>query len=186
MVVFYHWLRYNHAMVRKQQSTGGGRKASAAPRPRWTWLDGEHIVLIAGLLFGAFSIYFIVCGFVFLHEESLLETEGRPATATVLEMKAHSHRFYSPTLRYADATDRQHVVECSFSTLNYCEGQRVSIVYLPAEPEILRVEDDRMSPGWQNVLCGAIFLLIWGGCAALGFYAIRKKHRKKRRFLRKM
>ena len=186
MVVFYHWLRYNHAMARKQQSTGGGRKASAASRPRWTWLDGELIVLIAGLLFSAFSIYFIVCGFIFLHEENRLKTEGRPATATVLEMKAHSHRFYSPTLRYADATGRQHVVECSFSTLNYCEGQRVPIVYLPSEPEILRVKEDSLSPGWQNVLCGALFLLIWGGCAALGFYEIRKKFRKKRRFLRKM
>ena len=65
-------------------------------------------------------------------------------------------QFHFPTLRYADTTGRQHAVE------------------------------DRLSPGWQNVLCGAIFLLIWGGCAALGFYAIQKKRHKKRRFLRKM
>lgn len=172
-------------MAAKQQPAG----RSAASRPRWTWLDGELIAIVVGLLFSAVSLYFMAKGFIFLHEESRLETDGIPATATVIEMRSSSGSrggsFYSPILGFTDAAGKEHVVDCQFYTLPYCEGQRIPIVYLPAEPEILRVEEDRMSPGWQNVLCGAIFLLVWGGCAALGFYAIRKKHRKKRRFLRK-
>lgn len=172
-------------MATKQPPAG----SYAASRPRWTWLGGEVIAIVVGLLFSAVSLYFMVQGFVFLHEESRLETEGIPATATVIEMRSYSGSrggsSYSPILGFTDAAGKEHVIACSFYTLPYCEGQRISIVYLPSEPEILRVVEDRLSPGWQNVFCSALFLLIWGGCAALGFYAIKKKHRKKRRFFKK-
>lgn len=173
-------------MVGKQRSSGG-RKGAAV---RSVLLDGAFIALVVGLAFSAVSLYFMAQGFVLLHEENRLSTGGKSASATVVELRVYSGgrnggSMYYPILSYTDAAGRQHVVDCQFSTNYYHEGKRIPIVYLPAEPGILRVVEDRLSPGWRNVLCGGLFLLIWGGCAALGVHEIRKKRRKKRRFLRK-
>lgn len=146
----------------------------------WDKKNDRRFFLIFGAAFVFFSLLGLGQGVLRLHTESRLEAEGVQATATVLKVRTsgssgrgHSESYY-PTLRFTDATGRVQTVDYHIGTDNYPVGCKLPIIYLPTDPESLRIEEPGLSPGVVSVLGGVIFSFVGGGILIFG-YRMKKK-----------
>lgn len=146
----------------------------------WDKKNDRRFFLIFGAAFVFFGLLGLGQGVLRLHTESRLEAEGVQATATVLKVwtsgssgRGHSESYY-PTLRFTDVTGRVQTVDYHISTDNYPVGCKLPIIYLPTDPESLRIEEPGLSPGVVSVLGGVIFAFVGGGILIFG-YRMKKK-----------
>lgn len=146
----------------------------------WDKKNDRCFFLIFGAAFVFFGLLGLGQGVLRLHTESRLEAEGVQATATVLKVRTsgssgrgHSESYY-PTLRFTDAAGRVQTVDYHIGTDNYPVGCKLPIIYLPTDPESLRIEEPGLSPGVVSVLGGVIFSFVGGGILIFG-YRMKKK-----------
>lgn len=146
----------------------------------WDKKNDRRFFLIFGAAFVFFGLLGLGQGVLRLHTESRLVAEGVQATATVLKVwtsgssgRGHSESYY-PTLRFTDATGRVQTVDYHIGTDNYPVGCKLPIIYLPTDPESLRIEEPGLSPGVVSVLGGVIFAFVGGGILIFG-YRMKKK-----------
>ncbi|MDO5465169.1 MAG: DUF3592 domain-containing protein [Akkermansia sp.] len=146
----------------------------------WDKKNDRRFFLIFGAVFVFFGLLGLGQGVLRLHTESRLEAEGVQATATVLKVwtsgssgRGHSESYY-PTLRFTDAAGRVQTVDYHIGTDNYPVGCKLPIIYLPTDPESLRIEEPGLSPGVVSVLGGVIFAFVGGGILIFG-YRMKKK-----------
>lgn len=127
-----------------------------------------------GVVFALFASIFVVIGLVMLNTERLLEKEGVRTDATVLSVRKetsggrNSSTTYYPTLRFTDVDGESHTIDYHINTDNYAIGSDISIIYLPSDPETLRVLEDGMSPGMAFTIVGSILVLVGCGIAFAG------------------
>lgn len=141
--------------------------------------DDRRFLIGFGMVWILFSAVFLVKGLLMLHDESLLESEGKQTTAVVVKMRkdtsggggrrSSSSVSYYPTLRFADATGKVHKVEYEVSTDNFPIGEKLPITYLPSDPELLRLVDDGLSPGACLTLSSSLLILVGCGLMFIGY-----------------
>jgi hypothetical protein len=137
----------------------------------WVWI---FPLVGAGLLVGA--------AFSFRNTQRFLGTAGR-CVGEVVEYSEYDStdsdgrrtHMYTPLVRYT-VDDRTIEKPCSVSTnsRDYKLGQRVKVVYDPADPEKFSLDSPfqlYMAPGILAFI-GAIFLII--GCVVVGAFAAPK------------
>ena len=146
--------------------------------------DDRSFLIGFGVVWVLFSSIFVLKGLFMLHDERLLESEGKQTTAVVVKMRKHtssggrrrsSSVSYYPTLRFRDATGKVHKVEYEVSTDNFPIGEKLLITYLPSDPEVLRLVDDGLSPGTGFTLTGCFFVLVGCGFVFIGYKLNKKK-----------
>ncbi|MBR2126789.1 MAG: DUF3592 domain-containing protein [Akkermansia sp.] len=152
--------------------------APLAEQP-WESRDEGRYLVIFGAVWALFSSIFVGAGLCMLYTESRLADEGVQTIATVTKMRVERSSggatSYYPTLRFKDTAGRTHTVDYHIDTDNYSRGDKLPIVYLPDEPDTLRVVEDGMSPGTYFALAGSAFVLIGCGMMIIGYKMKKKK-----------
>ncbi len=145
----------------------------------WDKKENARFFVRFGAVFIFLSLLAMGKGVCMLHTESLLEHQGVQTTATVLKIREEfrsNHLYYYPTLQFTDASGRECRVDYNISTDNFPKGHRLSIVYLPSDPECMRIVESGMSPGAVYVLGGSVFALVGSIVLVVG---LRMKNNKK-------
>lgn len=159
--------------------------AQGAPLAEQPWEsqdEGRYLVTF-GAVWALFASIFVGVGLCMLYTESRLADEGVQTIATVTKVRVHRNSSgkggtstsYYPTLRFKDTAGRTHTVDYPIDTENCSRGSELPIVYLPSEPDTLRIVEDGMSPGTHFVLGGSLFVLIGCGIMTIGYRMKKKK-----------
>lgn len=135
----------------------------------WDKKHDRRFFIVFGAVLILLGLLSLGQGGYMLHTESRLETEGVRASATVVKVvQGGSHRSYYPTLRFKDATGCERTVDYSIPTEHYPRGHRLNIVYLPADPAVVRIENPDMSSVWAVLLGGVLFAAFGGVILTVG------------------
>ncbi|MBR5887869.1 MAG: DUF3592 domain-containing protein [Akkermansia sp.] len=125
--------------------------------------DDKRTIMTCGAAFVFGATISVAVGLGLLHTEYRLAHEGLRTTATVLRMEGSANSGYFPELQFTDTAGTTHVLKYNISTDNYPKGHRLPIVYLPSDPESLRIVTDSPSPGLIFTLGGG-FIMLLGAC----------------------
>lgn len=146
----------------------------------WDKKNNCRFFMVFGTVFILLGLLGLGQGVCYLHTESRLETEGVQATATVVKMRSsggggrnHSASYY-PTLRFTDAAGGMQMVDYPIGTDKYSLGHKLPVVYLPSDPDTLRIVESGMSSGWVSVLGGVLFAAFGSGILCVGLRMSKK------------
>ena len=151
----------------------------------WESQDEGRSLVTFGVVWSLFSSIFVCMGLCMLYTENRLADEGVQTIATVTKVRVErnsgggkrrsSSKSYYPTLRFKDTAGRTHTVDYHIETESCSRGDKLPIIYLPDEPDTLRVMEDGMRPGTSFALAGGAFVLIGCGMITIGYKMKKKK-----------